>query len=304
MADSSETTIGVIAEVTAGVTPATPAFSALRITGETLTANYETLVSNELRADATVSDIRRTGIMTSGDVNFELHKATNLEDLIAAALRGAWATNVLKGGVLKKTFTFERKIVGSVATGYLRFAGSRLSGLSLSFAPDEIVTGALRVMGTGHTADAAIIVGATYPAASTTSPMAGVDVTSLAVSGVAGIDYMSMTLEVDNALRVQRKLGSVDARGVGFGRRQVTGTLTCYFEDITAYNAFLTNATPSITAAISDGTNSYTIVIPKIRITGGEVPNPGNDQDMILTLNWQAVYDSASTTDIQITRAP
>lgn len=304
MADSSETTLAVIAEVTAGTTPATPAFSALRITGDTLVANYETLVSNELRADATVADVRRTGVSTAGEVNFELHKATILEDIIAAAVRGTWAANVLKGGVVKKAFTFERKIIGSGATAYLRFVGSRLSGMSLSLSPDEIVTGSFRILGTAHTADTAIIAGATYGAATTTAPMAGVDVTSLAVSGVAGVDYMNMTMEVDSGLRVQRKLGAVAARGIGFGRRQITGTLTAYFEDLTAYNAFLNNLSPSITAAITDGTNTYTLVLPKIRLTGGEVPTPGNDQDMILTLNYQAVYDGTATSDFQLTRAP
>jgi len=36
----------------------------------------------------------------------------------------------------------------------------------------------------------------------------------------------------------------------------------------------------------------------------GEVPNPGNDSDFILTLNYQATYDSVTGTDIQIARTP
>lgn len=303
MADGSENTLGVIAEVTPGTTPATPAFKSVRIVNETLTANYETLVSNEIRADATVSDVRRSTLEVSGDVNFELHKASAFEDLLAAAVRGTWATNTVKGGIAKPTFTFERKIVGSVETAYLRFAGSRIGGFSLNFDPGEIVTGAFKVMGTAHTAANSIIAGATYGAASTSPVMSGIDVTSLAVSGVTGVDYMSMTMEVDNALRIQKKLGQAAARGVGYGRRQITGTLTAYFEGLVAYNAFLTDATPSITATCTDGTDTFTITIPKIRITGGEAPTPGNDQDVVLSLNWQAVYDSTLQTDIQIVRS-
>lgn len=303
MADSSENTLAVIAEATAGTTPATPVFRLARIVSENLVANFETLVSNEIRADATVSDVRRTGVSVSGDISFELHKASIFEDLLAASVRGAWATNVVKGGVLKPSFTMERKIVGSVADAYLRFVGSRIGGFSLNLTPDEIITGSLKVMGTAHTADTAIITGATYTAASTTPVMAGVDVTSLAVSGIAGVDYTSMTIDVDNSLRVQRKLGSTSARGVGYGRRQVTGTLTAYFEDLTAYNAFLNDDTPSIVATATDGTDTFTITVPKIRITGGEAPTPGNDQDVMLTLNWQGVYDSGLQTDIQISRS-
>lgn len=302
MADSSQNSLAVIVEATPGITPATPGFKLLRITNENLVANFDSLVSNELRPDATVSDVRRTGIAVSGDINFELHKASIFEDLLAASVRGTWATNVAKGGILTPAFTLERKIIGASATSYLRFVGSRMGGFSLNVVPDEIVTGALKVMGTAHTAAAAIITGATYAAASTSPVMAGVDVTSLTASGITGVDYTALTIEVDNNMRIQRKLGTTAARGVGYGRRQITGTLGCFFEDLTAYNAFLTNATPSIVATLSDGTDTFTITIPKVRITGGEVPTPGNDQDVMLTLNWQAIFDSGLSTDIQIAR--
>lgn len=305
MADTQDTTIGVIVEATAGTTPATPAFSNLRITGETLVANYESLVSQELRPDATVADVRRTGVSVAGDINFELHKATAMDDLIAAALRGTWTANTLKGGVLKPSYTFERKIVGAAASNYFRFAGSRIGGLSLSMSPDEMVTGSMSVIGTAHPLPTqAIIAGATYTAVGTSPPMAGVDVTSLAVSGVSGVDYMSLTIEIDLALRLQRKLGSTSARGVGYGKRQITGKLEAYFEDLAAYTAFINYTSPSIIATVSDGTNSYTITIPKVRFLTGDVPTPGENQDVIVSLDYQAIYDSTLLTDIQIVRAP
>lgn len=303
MADTADVTIGMIVEATAGTTPATPVFANLRITGETLVANYESLISQEIRPDATVADVRRTGVSVAGDINFELHKATPLDDLLAAALRGTWATNTLKGGVLKPSYTFERKVPGANATGYFRFAGSRIGGLSLSLSPDEMITGSLSVVGTAHPVPTtAIIAGATYTAVGTNPPMAGVDVSSLAVSGVSGVDYMSLTIEVDLALRLQRKLGSTSARGVGYGKRQITGKLEAYFEDLNAYLAFINYTSPSIIASATDGTNSYTITIPKVRFTAGELPTPGENQDMIVSLNYQAIYDSTLQTDIQIVR--
>jgi hypothetical protein len=117
------------------------------------------------------------------------------------------------------------------------------------------------------------------------------------------VDYTSLTLELDSNLRVQRKLGSTSARGIGYGRRQITGTLGCYFEGLTAYNAFLTNATPSIVATATDGTDNFTITIPKARLLTGEVPTPGNDSDIMLNINFQAVFDSGIGSDIQIVRS-
>jgi hypothetical protein len=305
MADTSDVQIAVVAEVTPGVTPATPAFKNIRVTSESLTPAFDTLVSAEIRSDATVSDVRRTGITVSGDIGFELHRdgqAGGFDDLLAASIRGAWTTNVAKGGTLKPSFTLERRINGASGYSYLRFQGTRIGGISLSLTPDEMITGTLHATGTAHTAAAALITGATYANASTNSPMAGIDVTSLAVGGVSGVDYTGLTIDVDLNTRVQRKLGQVAARGIGFGRRVTTGTLTCFFEDLTAYNLFMNNTSQSIVATASDGTNQFTFTIPRARFTSGEVPTPGNDADFILTLGWQATYDSTLGTDIQFAR--
>lgn len=302
MADTSESTMAFIAEATYGVTPTTPAFKGLRFVSETLSQNVDTLVSNEVRADAMVADVRRSTVQVGGEIQFELESDTNFQDLMAAALRGTWTTNVVKGGVLKPSFTFERKVVGSALTTYMRFLGCRLETFSLNIAPDQLVTGSLGVVGASHATATAVIAGATYTAAGSNPVMAGADITAIALSGVAGVDYMSATLNVTNNLRVQRKLGTTSARGVGYGRRQITGEINAYFEDVTAYNVFINDSTPSLSFTVTNGANSYAVSLPKIRITSGEVPNDGNDNDFMVKLGYQAIYDSGITSDIQITR--
>lgn len=304
MADTSEGTMAFIAEATYGVTPATPVFKALRFTSETLSQNVDTLVSNEVRPDAMVADVRRSTVQVGGEIQFELAAEPNFQDLMAAALRSTWTTNVAKGGVLKPSFTFERKVVGSAATTYMRFLGCRVESLSLNITPEQIVTGSLGVTGASHATATTIVTGATYTAAGTQSVMAGADITAIALSGVAGVDYMSATLNISNNLRVQRKLGTTAARGVGYGRRQITGEINAYFEDVTAYNVFMNDTVPSLTFTVTNGTSNYQFNIPKIRITSGEVPNDGNDNDFMVKLGYQAIFDSGISSDIQITRVP
>ena len=65
-ADSSETEIAFIAEATFGTTPATPVFQRMRVTSEDLTGELQTVVSNELRPDAEVSDLIRVGESATG----------------------------------------------------------------------------------------------------------------------------------------------------------------------------------------------------------------------------------------------
>ncbi len=288
------------------MTPATPIFQTLRLVSETLTPQFETVVSNEIRKDNEVSEVRRSGISATGEAAFELHRNANLEEMMAAALRGAWTADVLKAASLQKAFTFERNISNNLGQiYYLRFEGLRIGGMSLNIAPEEYVTGSFRLSAAGSTASNAILTGATYPevAGVNGSPMVGVDVTTLTVGGAAGADFLALTIDVENSLRMQRKIGQKSVRGIGYGRRAVTGTLRIYFEDLQAYNLLLADTTSSIVATISDGVNSFTITIPRIRFTGGEVPNPGNDQDFVLTLNWQATIDATLATSLQIARA-
>lgn len=305
MTDTSQASLAFVAASTFGTTPASPAFKSLRYTSDTISASPDTAVSNEIRADATVSEVRRTGMTGAGDINFELHRNGNLEDLIAAAVRGTWATNTLKGALDTPHFTFEKKIEAGATDYYMRFEGARVGGMSLSITPEEYVTGTIKMQSAGHSTGSAILGSATYPAVAGVNgvPMIGVDVSALALSGAAGVDYLAMTLEVDNNLRIQRKIGSSSARGIGYGRRIITGTLQCYFENIAAYDLFRTDTNQAITSTVSDGTNSFALTIPRIKFTGGDVPNPGNDNDFILTLNWQATYDTTLATDIQIVRA-
>lgn len=305
MTDTSQAGFAFVPATTFGVTPATPAFQSLRFLTETLSPQIETLISNEVRADAEVGEVRRSGISSSGEATFELHRNASLETLLAAGVRGTWNSNVCKSGLLTPHFTFERKVEAGATDYFLRFEGGRVNGFTLNIAPDEFVTGSLKLMTAGHSVSPAIITGATYPAPTgpNGAPMTGVDVSSLAIGGAAGVDFLGLTIEVDLAMRQQKKIGQQALRGLGYGRRSVTGTLRCYFEDLTAYNLFMTDQTSSVVTTISDGTNTFGVTLPRIRFTGGDVPNPGNDNDFILTLNYQATYDPTLACSIQLTRS-
>ena len=79
-ADGSGTRLAYIAEATEGTTPATPAFTTLRMTGESLIGEKQTVVSNEIRADGNIPDVTKVGQQVSGGFDFEMAYAT-LDDL-------------------------------------------------------------------------------------------------------------------------------------------------------------------------------------------------------------------------------
>ena len=146
-ADSSETEIAFIAEATFGTTPATPVFQRMRVTSEDLTGELQTVVSNELRPDAEVSDLIRVGESATGNLPFELSFGSEVDTLLEHALRGTFAANELKGATEKKSFTFEKRHETGATDHYFRYTGCRIGGISLTLRAQEIVTRSFSVQG-------------------------------------------------------------------------------------------------------------------------------------------------------------
>lgn len=90
-ADSNRASIRYIAESIAawGETPASGNTRFLRFTSSTLSANKETVVSDELRADRMVSSVPEVGATSEGEVNFEL-SAGSQDDFLQAFVLGFW----------------------------------------------------------------------------------------------------------------------------------------------------------------------------------------------------------------------
>ena len=90
MSDTNRVAIGIIKEVTAGITPATPAFQAMRITGSPNLANSPQVVtSNELAPDRQISDRPLVGVQAGGDIGFEV-SPNALDDIWEGALWSLW----------------------------------------------------------------------------------------------------------------------------------------------------------------------------------------------------------------------
>lgn len=89
MSDSSQVSVYYLEEATPGITPPATDLKEVRVTGESLTANYNTTTSNEIRSDRQVTDVIRTGSNPGGGLNHELSYG-NADDLMAGALYSDW----------------------------------------------------------------------------------------------------------------------------------------------------------------------------------------------------------------------
>lgn len=98
MSDTNRVSVRIIEEVTFGVTPVTPAFQDLRITGApSLAKTPQTEVSNEIRSDRNIADLALVGIEAGGQVDHEL-SFRSLDTIIEGAMFDVWIDKALREG--------------------------------------------------------------------------------------------------------------------------------------------------------------------------------------------------------------
>lgn len=298
-ASGSRHSMGYVLETVYGTTPATPAFKAIRHNSTSLNMGKNAFQSGELRSDRQIADFRMGTTSVAGNFVGELSK-DSYDDWLEAALGGTWTTNVLKTGLLRKSFTIERKF-GDIGQ-YFRYTGMEVDTFQIGATTGGIIGVTFGLMGKGMSQSAAAIVGATYPAAPTTSPMDALTGV-LQEGGVTNAVVTEVTLNLNNNLNQRYVIGSPDSLEPSIGRSNVTGTMTAFFEDATLYGKFLTNTNSSLSFTASDGTNSFVFLVPKLKYTGGDVPVSG-EGPVSISMPFQGLYDSVTGTNLQITRAP
>lgn len=308
-AATSQTRLAYVAESSVNTIPSSPSWQNLRFTSETIAYNKTAIVSNEIRPDRNVSDLINAGFGVGGDIGFELSYGT-LDTLLESALQSAWSNDVIKNGGTPKSLAFERTVETGATDQFFRYSGCQVSSLALSITAREIITGTMALLGMGHSTATAALSGATYTAANDNPVMsASADVGSMTISGLSPSPIlMSATINIENNLREQIAVGSAGPIGIGSGRFVCTGTVEAYFEDLALYNVFKNHSDVGLSLTVGSVTNEkYTIALPKVKLGTGTVTTPGNDQDVMASFEWQAIYDGSGSpafdATISITRA-
>ena len=301
MAETNRVAVRYTAESTYGVLPTT-GWKPLRYTSETIGAEPQTTISDEIRSDRMVADLINTSLNVGGDANFEL-SYTSFDDLIEAALLGTWTTNVLKVGTVKRSFSIEKQFQD--ITQYIRFTGMRVGAMSLNFQFGQVATGSFTFAGNGTTSSGTAATGTTS-AATTTAVMSGGQVANVNVNGSAStLLFRTINLTVDNTLRPIQALGQTAPSNQAYGRATITGTIEAYFDNLSLYTPLISSTAISVSFdALDVAGNKYTVLIPKLKFSSGTPQTPGVDQDVVQSLGFTALFDSTTSTSLQITRTP
>lgn len=312
-ANSSETELSFIQETSWGVIGANPVFQRARMTGEALIYDIETITSDEITPESDVTDEVQVGASASGPINFELSFGNSFGLLLSHALRGAWEVGTpgddieeLKASTLKRSLAIEKSFDLNGSRAYSRFGGMIANTLNMTIEQRQIVTGAIEFLGKGESTSAAILSGATYTPPSAGKPIAAPDVANITVGGVTGtVFYSTLSFTLNNNCAVQSAIGVTDAVGIRYGRREIEGTLTAYFDTDTValYDQFVSGAESSIMFdLIDEDGDTYTITFPRVRFTSGRRVAGGNNEDVVAEMGFRALLDPVTGTSMQINR--
>ena len=300
LATGAQAEIAYIEEVTYGVTPATPELIALPVTAITPEVTKEGFQSGDLRSDRQIADFRHGGKATTLALPFEL-KHGEFDPLLESALFGTWATNVLKAGTTRKSFTME--VAYTDISQFHVFNGLIANSFALSVTTDATVTGTFNMVGLDMTPGVATIdnLGGYTPVGAKRSfdSFSG----TIQEGGGAIAIVTAIELNLENGLTPAKIIGQDTPVDYFDGRCNVTGTLSAFFENATLLNKFLNETPSSLQFVLTDpDANTLTFDIPRIIYTGGSAPVSG-EAGITLAMPFQAIYDPTEQTALKITRS-
>ena len=117
-------------------------------------------------------------------------------------------------------------------------------------------------------------------------------------------DYMAnFTLRLTNNMTADTACKFAAPVNVSAHKVQVTGEIGLYVTDTDFYDKILNNTALEFEVIIGDGTNTFTINLPKLKLGDGQINGTGSNQTIIQPLSFRAVYDSTDATVLTITRS-
>lgn len=113
----------------------------------------------------------------------------------------------------------------------------------------------------------------------------------------------SIDLTLNNSFAATFVIGDDSAPSLEYGRAEVEGTITAYFENTALIDRFLKEVDTALEVVVGDVVgNTLTFLFPKIKVNSSDVGVDGPESRMI-TMSFVALYDSTEDTNFKITRS-
>lgn len=312
------TQIAIVEEATYGETPLTPPFEVFNITGESLTGNAATALSNSLNNNRQTSDSFLNTLDVSGSMEFELSKSDALTLIMESAMGSdvvvATTNRDLYVGNTQKSFTIEKRFEDASNPGvyiYHRYVGCVANTLTLSMSAGSEMTGSVGIIGKELQTDTAIITGATYDIP-TVDVFRAPDVDSIVLDNLGGTlaPTLSTACITDTTININNNYRGIQCLGTLGNSEVVIGTFECSYDQTIFFghnqmmDDFLAQTQVDEIITIGDDTtdNHYVFTTTNGKIASNNVVAGGQGTDVVnaCTISW--LYDSTlgTPTTLQI----
>tara|TARA_R100001509_G_scaffold162714_1_gene135046 strand:+ start:1010 stop:2011 length:1002 start_codon:yes stop_codon:yes gene_type:complete len=321
---ASLTTIAIRKELTlAGL--GTDTTASLRVTAESIVPAVSTIASEEIDSSRNVSDLNKVSSQAEGDIEFEFSADGPIDALITSVLQatGSGANDVDNmadnttyfNGTTQTSYAIEKKTSDGSTNFFQLYQGMVPNTLELTAESGSFVTGTVGFVGSKINAMSGSAT-LTSSLTTTTQPFSTVHADTnikfnTGAASTTNADYAELTnvvptafsLNFDNGLRAQTQIGSTDLAGIGAGRFTATGSLTVYAnhaDSQTLFNNYINTTRFGMCVQIGDSTNTYRFYMPEVIITSAQVLAGGNDEDVLMELEFQAVKTTVGSDDFTV----
>ena len=304
-AQGSRSSLSFITEATFGTTPAGPLLN-LPFSTHSLNLTKDRVAGTDIQADRMARVDRHGNRQVGGDIVVDLRDG-DFDVFLESAMLNTWATNVLKVGTTPKFLSIE-DYAADINQRRL-FTGMSVSTMGISLAPNQMVTTTFGMVGK----DMTITQPSPYVDPTPASGAQPFDAYSGDISigdvgnAVASAIVTSLDFTLNNSYAPTFVIGDDSAPSLEYGRAEVEGTLTAYFEDEDLIDRFLNETETAIQVSVDDptGANAYTFDFPRVKINSADVGVDGPTSRMV-TMSFVALYDDSVgglDTNLQITRS-
>ena len=298
-AQGSRSSLSYIVESTFGTTPAGN-FTNIPFSTHSLNLTKDRVAGNDIQADRMPRVDRHGNRQVAGDIAVDLRDG-DYDDFLESAMLNTWATNVLKVGVTPKFMSIE-DYAADIDQARV-FSGCSVSSMAISLAPNQMVTTTFSMVGKDMTISGTE---KTQDAASGAAPFDAYS-GDLSIGNVGGAAPVAIVTALDftlnNSYAPTFVIGDDSAPSLEYGRAEIEGTFTAYFEDAALINRFLNETETEIEVSVDDptGANTYTFTFPRVKINSADVGVDGPTSRMV-SLSFVALYDATEGTNLKITR--
>lgn len=282
------------------------------IPGESLDINLAVYESRVIRPDRMANKAVRGTQRPGGVIPQELSPLGQaqmfyalLGNLVSTTGSGPY-THILKGIANTSklpSYSIEKGFLDLDTPTYQAWLGSRFDAATIDFNIDAMVQCNFSVLSRAVTTPSTTSILAGSATDQTCDPFTGVQVTiSEGTSLVALGTAQQLQLSINNNHYANNfGLGSNYRANMKAGTRRTSVTGTFMFNDYSLYTKALDGTDTKINIVVSDGTNSYTFLLPNVDLYPNGMTPKIVDGPITVSLMGMAAKDSVEGTDIKLT---